>query len=136
MRLFIQQNKEIGEFERNKDWNGLLNYAEGKSAGFNDVNWSTTFSRLGRLRQAHSQIVVDPRFGSLMTRLEGKVGEGIFFSRELASIVHALGVMGVKSEAVVLYVEDEVRGGDQRSKAEPHRAANTLSLSRRRQKLF
>ena len=40
----IQQNKEIGEFERRKDWRGLLEYAERRKGGFNDVNWATTFS--------------------------------------------------------------------------------------------
>ena len=68
-----QQNKEIGEFERNNDWRGLLGYAERTMGEFNDVNWGTTFSKLGRFRLESKAIASDPRFRSVLMTLEERI---------------------------------------------------------------
>ena len=107
-RLYIEQNKKIAEFERNKDWRGLLDYAVGKSAGFDHVNWATTFSKLGRFRREARNIARDLRFRELLVGLEERIQEGDFGPQAIGNIVHALSKMGVRSDAVVCYVEDEV----------------------------
>lgn len=43
------QNKDI--IHRGNDWKGLLRYADEQKDDFNDVNWATMFSRLGRMRR-------------------------------------------------------------------------------------
>ncbi|GMH99254.1 hypothetical protein TrLO_g3359, partial [Triparma laevis f. longispina] len=122
-QVFIQQNKEIGELANRGDWRGLLDYAEDKSSSFNDVNWATTFSKLGRFgRNANvvRQIVRDARFSPLLSDLEENIGK--FDSRALANIVHALGGMGVRSDKIVRFVEDNAERI--LAKAEPQAMAN------------
>ena len=104
---YRNQNTEIVEFERKKDWHGLLDYTEGKSAGFNDVNWATTFSKLRRFRREARDITRDPRFRSLVAGLEWRIKKGDFGTQAIANIVHALGIMGARSDAFVHYIKDE-----------------------------
>ena len=33
---YFAQNKEIAEYEKKRDWKGLLRFAKGKQGGFND----------------------------------------------------------------------------------------------------
>jgi len=77
-QVFIQQNKEIGEFANRGDWRGLLDYVEDKSSSFNDVNWAMTFSKLGRFGKNANvarQIVRDARFSPLLSDLEENIGK-------------------------------------------------------------
>jgi len=52
------------EFERRKDWRGLLDFAFYSSTCFAQINWATTFSRLGRFRREAKSIPSDSRFRS------------------------------------------------------------------------
>ena len=67
------QNGEIAEFERRRDWRSLLEFAKERGIrrkAFNDVNWSTVFSKLGRFRWDAKYIKRDQRFKSLLACLE------------------------------------------------------------------
>ena len=124
---YFAQNKEIAEYEKKRDWKGLLRFAKGKQGGFNDVNWSTLFSKLGRFKRDTRTIVRDPDFRSIMKGLEERVkGEGIEWVgvREVANTVHALGRMRVRSSVILGAVERDcerlVREGN------PQDIANTI----------
>jgi hypothetical protein len=130
---YFAQNKEIAEYEKERDWKGLLRYAKDNQGGFNDVNWSTTFSKLGRFKRDTRTIVRDPDFRSIMKGLEERVeGEGIKWlgTQAAANTVHALGRIGVRSSVVLGAVDRDceriVREG------KPQCIANTTKISERR----
>ena len=83
IRVFIQQNNEIGKFAKKGDWDGLLNFAVLKHGGFNEVNWATTFSKLGRLNRETHRIKFDPRFSTLLGGLEERFSQDRLGVREV-----------------------------------------------------
>jgi len=80
----------MGEFERSKDWRGLLENAERTKGDFDHVIWATAFSKLGRFRREARDITRDSRFRSLVAGLEGRIEDINFGTWGLASVVHAL----------------------------------------------
>ena len=52
-------NKELVELGKKRRWKELLEVAEQKQASFNNVNYATLMSQLGRIRSFNKQ---DPRF--------------------------------------------------------------------------
>eukprot|EP00520_Triparma_pacifica_P015110 CAMPEP_0118643390 /NCGR_PEP_ID=MMETSP0785-20121206/6366_1 /TAXON_ID=91992 /ORGANISM="Bolidomonas pacifica, Strain CCMP 1866" /LENGTH=675 /DNA_ID=CAMNT_0006535051 /DNA_START=153 /DNA_END=2176 /DNA_ORIENTATION=+ len=108
----IEQNKKITEFERKRDWKGLVQYVDETKNEFNDVNWATMFSKLGRMRREARAIKNDKVFnrvrGDFEKRLEDG-GMGWLGIREAANVIHAHGVMGIRSKVVFKSLVDDTK---------------------------
>jgi hypothetical protein len=59
---WVGQNKRIIEYEKTGDWRGLIRYAGETKKDFNDVNWATMFSKLGRMKREAKSIKSDAAF--------------------------------------------------------------------------
>ena len=66
----IEQNKRITKFERNRDWRGLVKYADEKRNEFDNVNWATMWSKLGRMRREARVIKNDKMFNRVRKDFE------------------------------------------------------------------
>lgn len=66
----IEQNKRITEFERSRDWRGLVQYADEKRNNFDNVNWRTMWSKLGRMRREARVIKNDKMFNRVRKDFE------------------------------------------------------------------
>ena len=96
--LTFEQNKRIIDYSSSRDWRGILGYAEDNFATFNDVNWATMFSRLGRMRREAGSIADDGVFITVTRAFKSKVeDEGFHWIgvRQLANIVHGYESIGV-----------------------------------------
>ena len=103
--LSKKQNKRIIEYSKSRDWRGMLAYADDNFATFSDVNWSTMFSRLGRMTRDAPAIRSDQVFRRLVQdKFEARVErEGLEWMgvRELANAIHGLVALGVRRRSLI-----------------------------------
>jgi hypothetical protein len=66
----IEQNKRITEFERSRDWRGLVKYADEKRNDFDNVNWATMWSKLRGMRREAMVIKNDKVFNRVREDFE------------------------------------------------------------------
>jgi len=90
----------------------LVQYVDETKNEFNDVNWATMFSKLGRMRREARAIKNDKVFnrvrGDFEKRLEDG-GMGWLGIREAANVIHAHGVMGIRSKVVFKSLVDDTK---------------------------
>mmetsp|Transcript_17174 Transcript_17174/g.35340 ORF Transcript_17174/g.35340 Transcript_17174/m.35340 type:complete len:86 (+) Transcript_17174:1046-1303(+) len=79
----------IMEFERNMDWKGLVQYADETKNEFNNVNWATMFSKLGRTMREAREIMNDKVFNSVRSNAKGQQRRGGASSNEQGAVVSA-----------------------------------------------
>ena len=90
-------NKRLVELGKKKQWKDLLALAEQKQASFNNVNYATLMSQLGRIRSFNKR---DPRFLTILTILAAMLEEqGLLWieARQAANIIHAIGKMKLRN---------------------------------------
>ncbi|GMI49153.1 hypothetical protein TrCOL_g7717 [Triparma columacea] len=125
----IEQNKRITEFERSRDWRGLVKYADEKRNEFDDVNWATMWSKLGRMRREARVIKNDKMFNRVRKDFERRVkddGMGWLGVREVANVVHAYAVMSIRGSAFVEAVESKDVVTKIMREGNPQQIANTI----------
>eukprot|EP00520_Triparma_pacifica_P009773 CAMPEP_0118634696 /NCGR_PEP_ID=MMETSP0785-20121206/1685_1 /TAXON_ID=91992 /ORGANISM="Bolidomonas pacifica, Strain CCMP 1866" /LENGTH=439 /DNA_ID=CAMNT_0006525689 /DNA_START=54 /DNA_END=1370 /DNA_ORIENTATION=- len=106
----IIRNKKIVTFSREGDWRGLLRYADERKRGFTDVNWATLFFSLGRMRRERELILKHRAFNRLRDNFERRVEEsGLSWmgAREVGNVVHAYGIMHLKSKVLFRRLDEE-----------------------------
>ena len=74
---WVGQNQRIIEYEKSGDWPGLLRYALDTHPDFNDVNWATVFSKLGRMSRTARSIKSDESFVALRKVFEKRLEEEV-----------------------------------------------------------
>ncbi|GMH65213.1 hypothetical protein TrRE_jg9838, partial [Triparma retinervis] len=107
---WVGQNQRIIEYEKSGDWPGLLRYALDTHPDFNDVNWATVFSKLGRMSRTARSIKSDESFVALRKVFEKRLEEeGMSWMgmQAIGNILHAHGVMRLKSPAVYLALDSD-----------------------------
>ena len=67
----MEQNNHIIGYSERRDWRGMLLYADDNFGTFSDVNWSTMFSRLGRMTRDAPAIRSDQVFRRLVLAVLG-----------------------------------------------------------------
>eukprot|EP00520_Triparma_pacifica_P013021 CAMPEP_0118637764 /NCGR_PEP_ID=MMETSP0785-20121206/3324_1 /TAXON_ID=91992 /ORGANISM="Bolidomonas pacifica, Strain CCMP 1866" /LENGTH=203 /DNA_ID=CAMNT_0006528967 /DNA_START=61 /DNA_END=668 /DNA_ORIENTATION=- len=107
----ITHNARISQFEMSRDVKGLLEYADANRGGLDMVNWATVFNRLGRMRMeaASSSLKDDESFVRVREEFERQLSESWIGVREASNIVHAYGLMGIRSEVVDRCLDDRAR---------------------------
>ena len=94
-------NKRLVELGKKQQWEALLEFAEQEQRNFNNVNYATLMSQLGRMRSS-SFNQSDPRFLSILQTLATRMEErGLPWveARPAANIIHAIGRMRIKNES-------------------------------------
>ena len=93
-------NKEIISLGKDRKWREMLSLYQEKSKQYNNVNYATTMSQLGRIRSLNKR---DPSFLGFVKNLANLIEEkglkwiGI---RQLANIVHCIGKISLQSHDV------------------------------------
>ena len=90
-------NKRLIELSEKKQWRQLLEVAELEQASFNNVNYATVMSQLGRIGYFNK---ADPRFVTFMQALATMIedrGLPWFKPREASNIIHAIGKMQLRN---------------------------------------
>ena len=96
----IAINKRLVELGMKKHWRELLEAAEVEQASFNNVNYATVMSQLGRIRSFDRS---DPRFLAFLKAMATKLEEqGLPWirAREAATIIHAIGKMQLTNPSI------------------------------------
>jgi len=100
-------NKQILDLGRQQNWNEILLFYKQERKHFNNVNFATTMSQLGRIRNVNR---MDQLFISFLDDLANQLEErgleamGV---RQIANIVHAIGKMHLKNACtrrIIMYV--------------------------------
>jgi very-short-patch-repair endonuclease len=93
-------------FEAGNDWRGILSVFTTEHVNFNHVNWATTLSKLGRLRERDvASMKLVGGFHDLIRDLSGEMTASPELKkfggvREVANIVHALAKMRASGDDV------------------------------------
>jgi len=90
-------NKRLIEHGKKKQWRQLLEVAELEQASFNNVNYATVMSQLGRIGYFNK---ADPRFLTFLQALATMIEErGLPWikPREASNIIHAIGKMQLRN---------------------------------------
>ena len=98
-------NKKLVELGQKRRWKDLLEVAEQKQASFNNVNYATLMSQLGRIRSLDRS---DPRFLAFLRGLAKRIEErGLpwLSARSAANIVHAIGKMKLRNPSTKRILE-------------------------------
>jgi len=93
----IAMNKRLIEHGKKKQWRQLLEVAELEQASFNNVNYATVMSQLGRIGYFNK---ADPRFLTFLQALATMIEErGLPWikPREASNIIHAIGKMQLRN---------------------------------------
>ena len=92
-------NKKLVELGKKKQWRELLEVAKEEQASFNNVNYSTIMSQLGRIRSLDRS---DPRFLTFLRALATIIDErGLPWiqARSASNIIHAIGKMKLRNSS-------------------------------------
>ena len=98
-------NKRLVELGKEKQWDALLEVAEQKRANFDNVNYATVMSQLGRMRSFNKS---DPRFLAFLQALATTIEEqGLPWiqARSASNIIHAIGKMKLKNPSTKRILE-------------------------------
>ena len=90
-------NKRLVELGQKKQWRELLEVVEEEQERFNNVNYGTVMSQLGRIKSFNK---ADPRFLSFLKALVAMLEEqGLPWiqARQAANVVHAIGKMNLRN---------------------------------------
>ena len=101
----IAINKKLVELGKKRRWRELLEVAEQKQASFNNVNYATLMSQLGRIRSFNKR---DPRFLTILGVLAAMIEElGLPWirPRQAANTIHAIGKMQLKNPSTKRILE-------------------------------
>jgi len=123
----ISTNKKLVELGKKKQWRQLLELAEKEQASFNNVNYATVMSQLGRIRSLNKE---DPGFLALLQSLAAFIEErGLPWiqARSAANIIHAIGKMDLRNPStkrILEWIAQPKVAAHFVEEAEPQEAAN------------
>jgi hypothetical protein len=95
----VTRNKQILALGKNKKWREMLSLYQESSSQYNNINYATTMSQLGKIRSVNKR---DPSFIRFMDDLANSIdnkGLNWIGCRPVANIVHAIGKMSLKSKS-------------------------------------
>ena len=121
-------NKKLVELGQKKQWRELLEVAEEEQASFNNVNYATVMSQLGRIRSLDRS---DPRFLAFLQALAAIIDErGLPWiqARSAANIVHAIGKMKLRNPStkrILEWISKPETAARFVKEGEPQEVANT-----------
>ena len=98
-------NSKLLALGRKQNWQALLSFAKQEQEQFDNVNYATLMSQLGRIPSLNK---TDPRFLEILETLAQEIKErGLPWirAREAANIVHALGKMKLTNSSTRLILE-------------------------------
>ena len=90
-------NQKLVNLGKEKKWDALLEVVEEERASFNNVNYATVMSQLGRMQSFNKS---DPRFLAFLQTLATTIEErGLPWigARSASNIIHAIGKMKLKN---------------------------------------
>jgi len=101
----IAINKKLVELGKKRLWKDLLKIAKEEQVRFNNVNYATVMSQLGRIRSFDRS---DPHFLAFLKAMATKIGErGLPWikPREASNIIHAIGKMQLRNPSTKRILE-------------------------------
>ena len=120
-------NERLVELGQKKQWRVLLEVAKEEQASFNNVNYATIMSQLGRIRSFNKE---DPRFVGFLKATATKIEErGLPWirAREASNIIHAIGKMQLRNpstKSIVEWITKPEIAADFVGAGNPHDIAN------------
>jgi hypothetical protein len=121
------RNQQIITLGRDRDWKGILALYHEQSKDFNNVNFATTMSQLGRIQSVNKR---DPSFAKFVDDLANIIeARGLEWMgiRSVANIVHVVGKMQLKSKSAQQIIDFAARKENAQAivlRGEPQSVAN------------
>jgi hypothetical protein len=95
----IAINKKIVELGKKKQWKEILRLYEEEAADFNNVNYATIMSQLGRIHSLNRSHPVFLRFLDDLAKMMEQRGIQWIGVRQASNIIHAIGKMKLSNKS-------------------------------------